>query len=467
MNQSSTVQPLKGKTAAIVTIGCRLNQADTALINGRLADAGCRIVRLEDGCEPDHIIVNTCCVTASASSKGRQTVRALRKKHPAAHITVTGCSTSAERSLWKDEGATDLVISGDERLDIARRLAELDLANADIPAMQMTRDARHATEDYSSLSSRASPSSSPDPSPVFSEGTTARFPFRSRAFLKIQDGCGSACTYCMVPLARGRTERSRDRAEIIREFRSLMDEGHREVVIAGVNICAYKDGGRSLYDLLSELVSITPDGRRIRLSSTEPHPETWKILKIMAGNPKICRFLHLPLQHGTDEILKAMGRNYAAADFTEFIHAAAESVPGIHLGTDVIAGFPGETDALFERSCRLIESLPLANLHIFRFSPRKGTPAADFAGKIPQNTIKRRAAALAALEEALTRNFLLAQVGRPLEVLVEKSGSGHAEGWSDNYAKVVIASNPSPARNSIVKAFIKGFDGQSSLVAEA
>ncbi|MFA6294789.1 MAG: tRNA (N(6)-L-threonylcarbamoyladenosine(37)-C(2))-methylthiotransferase MtaB, partial [Victivallales bacterium] len=346
------------KTAAAITVGCRLNQADTALIYGRLKEAGYEILEPDKAKHLDLIVINSCAVTAAASQKSRQYARSYRNKHPEAKIIVTGCDSETEKSYWMQENIADIYIPNTDKSKI------LDYINGIAPAEKSVCKN------------------------IFMENAVSVYPFRSRAFIKIQEGCESFCTYCIVPYARG-PERSRDRNEVIGEFRKLIEQGHHEIVLTGVNISTYRDGSCRLSDLLSELSDIDGDFR-IRLSSTEPHPENRKLIGIMKDNPKICRFLHLPLQHGTNEILKRMGRKYTAEEFADFANEALSSIPGLHLGTDIICGFPGETEELFEKSCSFISKIPFANLHVFCFSPRKGTPAADFPDTVPGSAMKHR-----------------------------------------------------------------------------
>lgn len=399
----------KKPKALIITVGCRLNQADSALLAARLESIGYEIISKTDSQDiPSLIVVNTCAVTASASQKSRQALRNLRRKYPEAKIVAAGCAPVVEMELWQNEKDADIVIGNEDK----KRIAEIILANS-------------AKKNLSKMSSPIGEN--------FSENTFAVYPFRSRAFLKIQEGCNANCAYCIVPRARGQ-ERSRNIDEIFCEFRKLILQGFKEIVLTGVNICAFKHENYSLARLVQALAS-EPGDFRIRLSSTEPDLELENIIETIRNNPKICRFLHIPLQHGTDEILKKMGRRYSASDFANFAKNAVNKIPGLHIGTDVITGFPGETETLFKKSYDFIESLPLANLHIFRFSPRKGTPAASFSDQVPQRIARERAEKLAELEKKLSTRFLDSQIGQTLPVLIEKAGR-LASGWSDNYAKV-------------------------------
>jgi threonylcarbamoyladenosine tRNA methylthiotransferase MtaB len=238
--------------------------------------------------------------------------------------------------------------------------------------------------------------------------------------------------------------------EILDEAKKLINDGHRELVVTGVNISTYDDEGVRIAELISQLTAI-PGDFRIRLSSMEPHEENKKLITLIKNDPKICRFLHVPLQHGANEILKAMGRPEESAKFADFINEAADEVPGIHLGTDIIVGFPGETAALFEKSFDLLSKLPLANIHVFTFSAREGTPAAKFANQTSKKIAKGRAKRLKELSDELAAKFAESQKGQTLDILIEKKlNDPMFEGWSDNYLRATVSA-PGGAPGDIVK----------------
>ncbi|MDD3116756.1 MAG: tRNA (N(6)-L-threonylcarbamoyladenosine(37)-C(2))-methylthiotransferase MtaB [Victivallaceae bacterium] len=403
------------RNAAIHTIGCRLNQADSALICGRLREAGWELVKPDDNSFIDLLIINSCSVTAAAAQKSRQAARRFKRLHPAAKVVVTGCSAEIDRDSLLNESSIDLVIGNPGKKKLIELIESL---FADVEPVVSKK-----------ISSMDEISGS-----IFQESTTAQFPFKSRAFLKIQEGCENFCSYCIVPYARG-PERSRDRDEIIADFKQLLASGFPEIVLTGVNICAYHDRGWGLPELIEKLCTFAGE-YRIRLSSTEPHPDNLELIEVMSKNPKICRFLHLALQHGSDTILKSMNRKYTAADYRRFVQTARQNIPGIHIGTDLIVGFPGETDALFAESCQLVEAMEFANMHIFSFSPRRGTPAATMPEQVSAAEIKARYHILEKIAAESSLKFRNSQLKHCLPVIFEKKRNGICSGWSDNYINI-------------------------------
>lgn len=404
------------KTAIGLTLGCRLNQADTALIFGRLENAGFSIIKPKKGCPPDVIIINTCTVTANAAQKSRQTARHFKRKFPDACLIVTGCDCNKAFADWEQENYVDFVLPNSQKKHIPELVATWKKeGNSSLTIIPET-----------------------DTGDIFEENALAEYPFKSRAFLKVQEGCDAYCTYCIVPHVRG-PERSRKFAEVIAEAEAFIQRGHREIIITGVNISTYKDGNKRIVDLLKTIVSI-PGNFRLRLSSMEPHPQNKNLVTLIKNNPKICRFLHVPLQSGNNEVLKQMGRSYTSAEFAEFAKFAIAEIPGLHLGTDVIVGFPGETDAMFRESCEFIKSIGFANMHVFRFSPREGTPAATFPDQVPQHTAKVRADILGKIADECKQFFIKSQLNQELAVLLEKENDdGSFAGWSDNYVRVTMS----------------------------
>lgn len=407
---------MTGKTAALLTLGCRLNQADSSLLCGRLRKMGFEIVSPDSASSPNLIIVNSCSVTAAAARKSRQALRAIREENPQSFIVMTGCSAVVDKDELNDLADCDLLISNEEKKDIERILP---------------RYLAYLTPDPAKKKNAP-----PEDQAVFLERASTFVPFKSRAILKIQEGCENFCTYCIVPYSRGR-ERSRAIAETIEDFRQLVEGGFREIVLSGVNICNYSEGGTNLVGLIERLLAEVPGDYRIRLSSTEPGPVIPELISCMAAHPRrICAFLHLPLQNGSDAILKRMGRKYTTADFESYVKLARASVPNIHIGTDLIVGFPGETAALFEKSCAFVKKIGFSNIHIFPFSPRQGTPAEKMPGRIVGEELDERLKILKELKQESAAAFMKSLLRTRETVLVEnKTPTGVCEGWSGNYVK--------------------------------
>ncbi len=406
-------------TASILTLGCRLNQADSALIADELRRCGYEVVRWGEAA--DVLVVNSCAVTTAAAQKTRQALRAARRRAPSAFLVLAGCSANLDPEGCAHQLDVDLVLPN----PVKTRISDYLPAESVRPARPRVVDVDLA--DYSE--------------PVFTERGRGYYPLRTRANLKIQEGCDFGCSYCIVPKARGRA-RSRQADDVLREARELVAAGYREIVVTGVNIAAYRDGDTDLAGLLEDLLALRGDFR-LRLSSTEPGPVLARIVDIMASEPRLCPFLHLPLQHGDDDVLRAMRRRYRVSEFERLVGLAVERIPGLGIGSDVIVGFPGETEAAFEQSVRVIDSLPFSFLHVFTFSPRPGTLAASFPDRVPGPVAADRSRRLRKMAEAKERAFGEANIGRQLRVLTEVRGeSGQFEGWSENYLRVAIPCPP-------------------------
>lgn len=430
-------------TAAIVTLGCRLNQADSALLAGRLRRMGIeQVPYTDDGA--DVLIINSCAVTATASRKSRQTLRQFRAKHPDAILILTGCAANVDRKSFDIDGI-DLILSNEEKKTIEEKLE---------PLLEKRGIAVNPPRHFESVAADK----------VFAEHVFAEYPYKSRANLKVQEGCNNFCSYCIVPYARGR-ERSRDFQETLDEFKRLLDAGFQEIAVTGINTCAYNCGGRRLPDLLEALMNI-PGEFRLRLGSTEPGDILFRTLEIMAeSNGKICEFLHPSLQHGSDTILKAMNRHYLTGMYREFVDRARAKVPDIHIGTDLIVGFPGETDELFEESFEFVRSIAFANMHIFPFSPREGTKAASMKPLVHGDKVEERVARLHALASEMMTAYHRSLIGTVQTVIPEECSAESGEGWSGTYVRTRIL-RPDLVPGHLVRTTITGMDDNGVLLGE-
>ena len=387
-------------TVAYHTLGCKVNQCETESVRSSLEMLGFATASFNS--RADVYIINTCGVTSTADGKSRAAVRRARRANPDGFVVVTGCSAELDPAGVARNQDADLVIGNADKDTIPERVA-----------------ARFAS--------------------VLQGGTArqdgVRPRLRTRAMVKAQDGCDRFCSYCVVPFAR-RGMRSRPPGEVLSEIESLAGLGYREVVLTGIRLGAYEYGGMRLADLLRRACGVV-GVERIRLSSIEPWEVDDSLLDSM-DHPRVCRHLHIPLQSGDDSVLERMNRPYTSDDYRRTVARARERIPGIGITTDVIAGFPGETEDAFANTCRMVEETEFARLHVFRYSARPQTAAAAMDGQVDAGTRKHRARALAELGRLGAIRFGTAHIGKTLEVLVEsRAGAAeHLTGFADNYLEV-------------------------------
>ena len=406
----------------VVSLGCKVNQYEGRAVAGILASAGMREAR--GGERADVCVANTCMVTSSAEAKSRKLVRSLKRRNPGAMVIATGCMTANGKRV---EGA-DAVVPNAQKGEIARFLGGEPVGEESLVPLNLK----------------------------------ARTFCRARALLKVQDGCSSGCTYCILPGVRG-AERSVPLDEACAELRTLLDAGYREVVITGIHLGNYgrDSGGKRL---LAELVrkaagAAGESGARVRLSSVEATEVDDELLDAMR-RPSVCPHLHLPLQSGDAGVLRAMGRGYSPEEFLERVRRAREALAAPAMTTDVIVGFPGEDGPAFERTRELVKEVAFSRLHVFPFSPRPGTPAAALPGKASASVAKERAAELRELGAALVGRFARAMVGRECEVLVEDG----SKGYTGRYVRARLTTRV-PAGSLVRGKAVAAEDG--SLVVEA
>ncbi len=426
-------------TASVVTLGCRLNQADSALICDRLRKCGFEIVSENSEESPSLIVVNSCAVTETAAKKTRQTLKQLRHDHPYSYLVFTGCSAN----LQKQEGTSDnleydVLLSADKKDELESLLSRR--FNIDKKKLSENVKNKEETDKNSPLA--------PD---LFREHAFAYTPFKHRANLKIQDGCNNFCSYCIVPYTRGR-ERSRDAREVIEDFRNIVANGFKEIILTGVNTCQYECGSLRITGLIEKLLKEVEGNYRIRIGSLEPGETLYELIDYMAEEKRICNFLHIPLQSGSDTILKAMGRKYTADEYRKMALYARNKIADLHLGCDYITGFPGETKELFKESCDFIREIGFANVHVFPYSPRKGTPAAEMKGRPAPAEMNERIELLKTLKSECGALFAKSLMGTETTVIPERlCAQGIYEGYSSNYMKVRMASKERDILGELVK----------------
>lgn len=386
------------------SLGCKLNQSEMDDLAARLAAGGHQVVATPAGAEL--CVLNTCAVTHVAAQKSRQALRRLHRENPTARLVATGCYAGLTPAELRDLPGVELVIGNRDKDHLAALLGAA---------------APH----------RKSPTEKPRS--------------RTRAFVKIQDGCDNACTYCIIRLARG-PQRSRLPDQVVAEVQAHLAAGHREIVLTGVHLGAYGhdragDLGTDLWGLVARLLAET-DVPRLRLSSIEPWDLPERAFRLW-DDPRLCRHLHLPLQSGCDATLRRMNRRYTTAGFAALLGAARAAIPDLALTSDLIVGFPGETDAEFTQSLAFVQAMGFARLHVFPYSPRPGTPAAGMPYQISPSLKAERARAMRDVAAAGSRAFCRQFVGRTVEVLWESSrpeeGGPIWSGLTDNYLRVYTA----------------------------
>ncbi|HEX6791951.1 MAG TPA: tRNA (N(6)-L-threonylcarbamoyladenosine(37)-C(2))-methylthiotransferase MtaB [Candidatus Krumholzibacteria bacterium] len=408
---------------AFETLGCRLNQAETAILQSRFVARGYALT--DDPLDADVFVLHTCTLTRHAAARCRRRLRHVIKRNPAACIAAIGCHAQTDAAELAAIPGVDYVVGTADKLRLDEIIAT--------PARQ----------------ARAVVMNGAAPRTPFTVTGAGYDPFHTRANLKIQEGCDFACAFCIIPRSRGRA-RSREFDDLVREARELAQRGHREVILTGVNIGTYHEGGRTLADVISALED-TDGIERIRISSIEPTTIAAAVLERMAPGGKLCPYLHVPAQSGDDGVLRAMRRHYDAAEYLRFMREAIERVPGIGLGTDVIVGFPGEDEAAFQRSCDVVMSLPFVNVHVFSFSPRPRTSAWAMAGAVAPREIARRSDRLHRIARARQHETYASRAGCELRVLFEQSsGGGVHTGFSDEYIRVETTS-PVDLRNRLLR----------------
>ena len=400
---------------ALTTLGCKVNQVETETMEGLFRQRGYEIV---DFSEPaDFYIINTCSVTHLGERKSRQLIRRANRLNDKAIVAVTGCYAQiAADEIAAIEGVK-VVIGTQQRhkiVDLVEQAAREDGLFNEVSNIMHT----HEFEDI----------------PLY--GT----PHRTRAFLKIQDGCCNYCSYCIIPYTRGPI-RSRHLDSVKEALDKLVEDNFHEVVLTGIHLGAYGRDFKNENISLSDAVEIclkNPKLKRLRLGSLESIEVSPHLLELVKNEKRFTKHLHLPLQAGSDEILKAMNRHYTTADFAKLIENIRHEVPDIAISTDIIVGFPGETDELFQKSLEFAKSMNFAKIHVFPYSKRKGTPAATMPNQVDEAVKKQRVHLMQQMEAKSALDFHTRFLGKTLDVLFEQTHEGYTEGLTSNYIKVYV-----------------------------
>ena len=426
----------KVKKVALTSLGCKVNQYDAAALANLFEKRGYKVVSFSE--EADIYVINTCTVTHLADRKSRQLIRRAKRMNPVSLVIVTGCYAQVSPEEVKNIPEVD-VVAGTRNLNQLVDLVEKICLGESIETRYNLVCRFNCVQPYEEL-------------PVLSMIE------RTRAYVKIQEGCNNYCTYCIVPYARG-PSRSRQPEKVLSEVASLLQKGFKEIVLTGIHIGAYGQDLESqinLTNLLSFLTNI-PALKRLRLSSIEPQDVNPALIKFIAEQPKICRHLHIPLQSGDNEILRNMGRRYNVREFRDLVNLTRGQINEVALTTDLIVGFPGETEQQFKNTYSFVREIAFSRLHVFKYSPRPGTLAATFSNQVRETVKKERSELLISLGKELARSFALQYVGHKVKVLVEEEAGfypGYLKGFTDNYLTAIFPGSLE-LRGQIVKVKVK------------
>ncbi len=431
---------MSNKTFVTVTLGCKVNSYETDNLAKQLEQAG--YVRATQLSTVDVALINTCSVTSNADKKSRQQIRRLAKKFPQATLVVMGCYSQINKELSATIPEIDIMLGTSKRNNLIKHLATF-AANG-LQIIDIDEDSRQFT---------------------YEELKAVSYTRQTRAYLKIQDGCDQFCTFCIIPLTRGKL-RSRALVDVVNEAKALVEDGHKELVLTGIHTGAY---GQDLADMnLTKLVKAILDAcpalYKLRISSIEANQVNDELLALMHEDTRLARHLHIPLQAGSDEILRRMNRRYNTAYFLERINYIRTLVPDLALTTDVIVGFPGESDELFAQTVAFINKVKFSELHVFPYSVRTRTPAARFNDHVAPDVKKARVHTLLALSEQLHLTYSEKFIGDVVTVLVETYDENEKvyKGHTTNFLEVSVKSDDD-LRHQIVKVVYAGADKISEI----
>lgn len=403
------------KKVSFITLGCKVNQYDSDAMRTLFIHRGYKPVEHSE--VADVYIINTCSVTSIGDRKSRQVIRKIRRNNPDAVIAATGCYAQVAPEELEKMGDVDVIVGHQNRNKIVDYIEEAEKSEKMVNAVKDIMSIR----EYENLT-------------VDPEGEV-----KARAFVKVQEGCDNYCTFCIIPYARGRLK-SRKQEDAVDEIKKLVEKGYREVVLTGIHLGNYgRDlkNGTSLSTLVSELLKI-PNLLRIRLGSIESVELSDELINIIKNEKRVCHHLHLPLQSGSDAVLKSMNRHYRLRQYKDLIAMIREKIPNLALTTDLIVGFPGETEENFKETLNTLHELKFSAIHVFPFSKRTGTPAAMYPNQITNEEKKKRVHRVQELEKKISKEFRCEFLNKIVHVLAENKKEEYFEGFSDEYIRVTI-----------------------------
>ncbi|SFC19072.1 tRNA (N(6)-L-threonylcarbamoyladenosine(37)-C(2))-methylthiotransferase MtaB [Butyrivibrio sp. YAB3001] len=445
---------ITGLRVAMHNLGCKVNSYEMDVMGIKLKEAGCIIVPFTE--EADIYIINTCTVTNIADRKSRQMLHKAKKENPGAVVVAVGCYVETGMDGVKKDECIDLAVGNNKKSEIVDILNSFFEARADFDDKTLGGKSVidiNKTHEYESM-------------------TLSELPEHTRAYIKIQDGCNQFCTYCVIPYARGRV-RSRDEKEIIEEIKGLIQKGCKEVVLTGIHISSYGvDKGESRLVELIESINDLSGIERIRISSLEPRIITPENTKRLAAVSKLCPHFHLSLQSGSNSVLKRMNRHYTAEEFKEGVRLLREAFDRPAITTDIIVGFPGETKEEFDECCQFARDIDFYEMHVFKYSPRKGTVAAEMKEQLTDREKSERSDVLIDMSKAQSECYRNSFIGEKVGILWEDSeeikGRKYMIGLTDRYVRVAVSEDDlrfdNAVSGTITHEIVKGFLNADTLL---
>jgi len=430
------------KTVAFTTLGCRVNQYDTDAMRGLFIQRGYEPVNFDE--KADIYVINTCSVTNMGERKSRQLIRKAKRQNDSAKIIVTGCYAQLDPETISAIDGVNLVIGTNNRSQVVDLVEQIDNTEKQISIVRNIMKEK----DFEEM-------------PLMGNEIE-----KARAFMKIQEGCNNFCSFCIIPYTRGQLK-SRKLDDIIKEAKRLVNHGYREIVLTGIHLGNYGvelPDRPTLADVTKELLKI--DGLdRIRFGSIESVEVSDELVELMATNKRVCSHLHLPLQAGSDHILRRMNRHYDLAEYKKLIKRLRDRIPGLSLTTDIIAGFPGETDADFEETMHTVREIGFTHIHAFPYSIREGTPAATMENQVPEAVKKTRVALLNALGQQGYQTCARTHLNGTVELLIESEDENFYYGFTDDYLHGRIKKDGVPFEiGQMVSGKVTTIDGEYLLV---
>ncbi len=432
------------KTAAFLNLGCKVNSYETEAMRGMFEQAGYEIVDFKE--MADVYVVNTCTVTNIADRKSRQMLHQAKKRNPEAVIAAAGCYVQAKEEELLKDSAVDLIIGNNKKSDI-------------VAMVERYFEHRNKAELITDIGSEKG----------YEELLLNSTYEKTRAFIKIQDGCNRFCSYCIIPYVRGRV-RSRGEQDILQEIEGLARKGYQEIVLTGIHISSYGTDRltgteETMKNPLAELilrVADIPGIQRIRIGSLEPRIITEEFVELIAGIEKFCPHFHLSLQSGSDTVLSRMNRKYTSEEYYEKVELLKRYFENPAFTTDVIVGFPGETEEEFEETCDFVRKIGFSHIHVFKYSKREGTKAATMAGQLPEEVKHQRSNRLIAIGERMTEEYKALFMGRIEKILVEEEstvdGISYQTGHNERYLRLALQSEEDLTNRIVSAKVLKALD---------